>query len=182
MEALTRMAQRESGDLISRAAAGDEFALRTIMAEHHEDMRRVAAYVVGDSAIADEAAQAAWAVAWKKLDSVRDPSRLRPWLVSVAVNEAKQLMRKDRRRSQVEAAIDPSGEPGDVDPATGVALLDLRAALDRLDPDDRALLAMRYIAGFDSNELAVALGISPTGTRSRLRRLLDRLRRDLTDG
>ena len=60
--------------------------------------------------------------------------------------------------------------------------MDLRAALDRLDPDDRALLAMRYVAGFDSNELALALGISPAGTRSRLKRLLDRLREDLTDG
>ena len=38
-------------------------------------------------------------------------------------------------------------------------------AMSRLDPDDRALLAMRYVAGFDSNELATATGISPSGTR-----------------
>ena len=37
--------------------------------------------------------------------------------------------------------------------------VDLRAALLRLDPDDRALLAMRYVAGFDSTELATATGI-----------------------
>jgi DNA-directed RNA polymerase specialized sigma24 family protein len=49
--------------------------------------------------------------------------------------------------------------------------VDLRAALSRLDPDDAALLAMRYVAGFDSNELALATGISPPRTRSRIERL-----------
>ena len=68
------------------------------------------------------------------------------------------------------------------DPATGVTGLDLRAAMSRLDPDDRALLALRFIAGFDSNELAAATGISPSGTRSRIERLLRRLREDLRDG
>ena len=49
-------------------------------------------------------------------------------------------------------------------------------------PTIRALLAMRYVAGFDSNELAIATGISPSGTRSRIERLLKRLREDLSDG
>jgi DNA-directed RNA polymerase specialized sigma24 family protein len=60
--------------------------------------------------------------------------------------------------------------------------LDLLAAMDRLDPDDRALIAMRYVAGFDATELSVAIGISPPGTRARLARILVRLRQELTDG
>ena len=72
-----------------------------------------------------------------------------------------------------------SSEPGGVDPATGIDNMDLDSALDRLDPEERALLAMRYVAGFDATELAAALGISPSGTRTRLERLLSRLRRDL---
>ena len=60
--------------------------------------------------------------------------------------------------------------------------MDLRAALARLAPDDAALLAMRYVVGFDSNELALAIGISPSGTRSRIERLLNRLREELSDG
>ena len=87
------MAQPDRTDLIASAAAGDEVAFRQIIATHHDDMRRVCSYVTRDEAVADEAAQAAWSVAWKKIGSVRDPARLRPWLVSVAVNEAKQLLR-----------------------------------------------------------------------------------------
>ena len=40
---------------------------------------------------------------------------------------------------------------------------------------------MRYVAGFDSTELALATGISASGTRSRIERLLKRLREDLGD-
>jgi RNA polymerase sigma-70 factor (ECF subfamily) len=181
MEALTRMAQPDRGDALASAAAGDELAFRRIIAEHHDDMRRVCSYVTRDESVAEEAAQAAWSIAWRKIGSVRDPSRLRPWLVSVAVNEAKQLLRRRRRRADIEVVADAIGETGGIDPATGIAVLDLRAALDRLDPDDRALLAMRYVAGFDSNELATAIGISPSGVRSRIERIRARLRQELGD-
>ena len=175
------MTARQQSDVLASAAAGDEGAFRRIIAEHHEDMRRVCQAISGDHAIADEAVQVAWLVAWKKLDKVHGPDQLRPWLVSVAVNEAKQLVRKRRRRAEIEVFADASGEPGGIDPATGVVAVDLRAALSRLEPDDAALLAMRYVAGFDSNELAAATGISPSGTRSRIERALKRLREDLDD-
>lgn len=176
------MADRQRAGLLAAAAAGDEIAFRHIIAEHHEDMRRVATYVAGDRALAEEATQAAWLRAWKKIGDVRDEAHLRPWLVSVAANEAKRVLHKRRRRSEIEVAVDVTGEPGGIDPASGIAGIDLWEALARLDPDDRILLAMRYIAGFDSNELAAATGISPSGTRSRLERLLKRLRKDLADG
>jgi RNA polymerase sigma-70 factor (ECF subfamily) len=181
MGAMTQTADRQASVLAS-AAAGDEVAFRRIIAAHHEDMRRVAAYVAGDPTIAEEATQAAWVIAWKKLGNVRDEAHLRPWLVSVAANEAKRLLRRRRRRAEFEVPVDSSEAPGGIDPATGVAEIDLDEAMARLDPDDRALLAMRYVAGFDSNELTAATGISPSGTRSRLERLLRRLREDLNDG
>ena len=180
MEALTRMATRQQSDTLASAAAGDEIAFQHIITAHHEDMRRVCLAISGDHAIADEAVQGAWLIAWKKLAKVRDEAHLQPWLVSVAANEAKRVLRKRRRRGEVEVAIDVTGEPGGFDPATGISSMDLNAALDRLDPDDRALLAMRYVAGFDSNELALALGISPSGTRNRLERLRKRLREELS--
>jgi RNA polymerase sigma-70 factor (ECF subfamily) len=180
MEVVTQMADRDRADLLTAAAAGDEIAFRRIIAEHHDDMRRVAIAIARDPAVAEEATQAAWLIAWKKIGDVRDEANLRPWLVSVAANEVKRILRKRRRRAEVEIATDVSGQPGGIDPATGVDVMDLRSSLRRLDPDDRALLAMRYVAGFDSNELATALGISPSGTRNRLERLRKRLRQELS--
>ena len=105
-------------------------------------------------AIAEEATQAAWVIAWRKLGNVRDEAHLRPWLVSMAANEAKRLLRKRRRRAELEVAVDLSEAPGGIDPATGVAEIDLDEAMATLGPDDRELLAMRYVAGaFVANEI-----------------------------
>jgi RNA polymerase sigma-70 factor, ECF subfamily len=182
MEAVTRMADREQAGVLAAAVAGDEIAFRRIIAEYHDDMRRVALSIARDRAVAEEATQAAWLIAWKKIGDVRDDVSLRPWLVSVAANEAKRVLRRRRRRAEVELIANASDQDGGIDPATGIDAMDLRAALRRLDHDDRALLAMRYVAGFDSNELAIALGISPSGTRNRLERLCKRLRQELSDG
>ena len=66
MEVVTRMADRSGSDVLASAAAGDEIAFRRIIAAHHEDMRRVCLCIAAIHAIADEATQAAWVIAWKK--------------------------------------------------------------------------------------------------------------------
>ena len=165
---------------VALAVAGDEAAFARIVRAHHDDMTRVCFVICGDLDLADEAVQAGWAIAWRKLGSLRDPSRLRPWLVSVAANEARQLLRSRRRRTVVELAVGEASPTG-FDPSRHVEDLDLANALARLNPDDRALLALRYVAGFDSTELAQVTGRSASGTRARLARLLERLRGELSD-
>ena len=176
---MTPTADWDLSRVVASAVAGDEVAFARIVSAFHPEMHRVCAFVCGDQAIAEEAAQAAWLIAWRKLGSVREPERLRPWLVSIAVNQAKDLLRQRRRRSEIEVVAEASDERSGRDPATRVASIDLEAALERLAPDDRALLAMRYVAGFNATELSVALGISPSGTRSRLEKLIASLRREL---
>jgi DNA-directed RNA polymerase specialized sigma24 family protein len=102
--------------------------------------------------------------------------------VSIAVNQARDLLRKGRRRSDAELLANARAVAAGIDPATGIDALDLLAAMDRLTPDDRALIAMRYVAGFDATELSAAARLSPSGTRARLARILARLREDLVDG
>jgi RNA polymerase sigma-70 factor (ECF subfamily) len=181
MEGMARTVETELSGTVASAVAGDDLAFERIVSSYHEDMRRVCAVMCHDEEVAEEAVQSAWAIAWRKLDTLDDHRCLRPWLVSVAVNEAKLLLRRRGRRSGVEVSADPSSVASEPDPALDPTGLDLRRALARLDPEDRALLAMRYVAGFDSTELAAAIGLSPSGTRNRLQRLLTRLRRELGD-
>ena len=180
MTVLTSRLGDAHGDLVRAAAAGDEVAFTRIVAAHHDDMVRVGYVVCGDADLADEAVAAAWLIAWRKLGDLREPDRLRPWLVSIAANEARQAVRRRRRHGVVELAV-ADGAVADDDPAVRATDIDLMNALARLDPDDRALLALRYVAGFDSTELARATGRSASGTRARLARLLDRLRTELRD-
>lgn len=165
---------------VADAAAGDRDALARIVGAHHDDMARICFVICGDQDLAQDAVQAAWPVAWRKLDTLRDPDRLRPWLMAIAANEARQILRRRQRHQVVEIAVADVGSER-LDPAASAALLDLAAALRRLSPDDRALLALRYVAGFDASEIATAMGMSASGVRSRLSRLIQRLRTELDD-
>jgi RNA polymerase sigma factor (sigma-70 family) len=168
------------GAAVAQAVAGDEAAFARIIRAHHDDMTRVCFLICADLDVADDAVQSAWLIAWRKLKELRDPARLQPWLVSIAANEARQVLRRRRRSPVLQIEVMDTLTP-ESDPAGRIGDLDLANALARLDPDDRALLALRYVAGFDSTELARATGRSPSGTRARLARLLDRLRKDLGD-
>src|SRR5512143_4076703 len=125
MTSMTGSADEALARAIPLAASGDHAAFARIVQAHHGDMTRVCYIVCGDLDLADEAVQAAWAIAWAKLGTLKDPERLRPWLVSVAANEARQILRRRRRRSVVElsvsatsrgalAAEDPAGRTVDL--------------------------------------------------------------------
>jgi RNA polymerase sigma-70 factor (ECF subfamily) len=167
---------------VRQAAAGDAVAFARIVAAYHVDMTRVAFVVSGgDQDLADDAVQGAWSVAWRKLGTLRDPTRIKPWLVSVAANETRQLCRGRRRRAVAEIDLGP-GVVTDRDPAERSDVLDLADALQGLSADERALLALRYEAGLDSGEIGRLTGRPAATVRWRLARLVARLREELTDG
>ncbi len=160
------------------AAGGDEAAFATIAATFHDEMVRVAYVVGGDWALAEDATQAALWKAWRKLPSLRDADRVRPWLLAVAANEMRQISRHRHRGAIVEIELQPdAGAPADLPDVIG--RVDLANALRRLSVDDRDLLALRYVAGLDSAEIGAQRGLTASGVRTRLTRLLGRLRKDL---
>jgi RNA polymerase sigma-70 factor (ECF subfamily) len=165
---------------LQQAVAGDEAAFARIVAAYHADMIRVAYGICGEPDLALDAVQAAWFIAWRKLRTVRDPERLRSWLVAVAANEARHVVRRQRPGRVVEISLDPPDRVAP-DPAAGIRRLDLVNALRRLKADERSLIAMRYGAELDSTEIGSLLGISASGVRARLSRLMGRLRKELDD-
>lgn len=162
------------------AARGDQYAFARIVAAHHDDLSRVAYVICHDPELTQDAVQQAWSIAWRQLPKLRDPTRLRPWLVSIAANEARQIIRRNRRRNLVELDLE-SGLVHGAEASDWGSSVDLRNALSRLSAEDRALLALRYVAGLDSTELSRYTGLSPSGTRARLARLLATLRQELHD-
>ena len=163
---------------IAEAAAGDAEALARIVGAHHDDMARIAYVIAGDADLAQDAVQIAWPIAWRKLGALREPDRLRAWLMAIAANEARRLVRARGRQRVVELDVADVGTRR-ADPAARPGLTDLAIALGRLSPEDRTLLAMRHVAGFDATEIGRELGMSASGVRSRLSRLLERLRGEL---
>jgi RNA polymerase sigma-70 factor, ECF subfamily len=164
--------------VLIRASTGDAKALAQIMAAHSGDMARVCMVVCGDPDVTIEAVQAAWVEAWPRLGSLRDSARLRPWLMTIAANKARQLLRSASRRRSYEGSITPAAA---IDPGSRAELLDLAEAVSHLQPDDRRLLGLRFAVGLTSEEIARELGGSASAIRGRLARVVKRLRLELRD-
>ena len=78
------MGNQTVASTVALAGAGDEAAFARLVATYHADMARVAFAACGDRELAEDAVQSAWLVAWRKLHSLRDPARVRPWLLASA--------------------------------------------------------------------------------------------------
>jgi RNA polymerase sigma factor (sigma-70 family) len=143
---------------------------------NHADLMRLAYGICGDVDLAADAVQAAWQSAWRQLDDVREMAAVRSWLLSITANQARRLMRRRRLRQVLElrAIGEQPGHERETD-------LDLVSALRRLGPRDRQLLALRYSLGLTSEEIGAQVGLSASGVRVRLGRVLAQLRKELTD-
>jgi RNA polymerase sigma-70 factor (ECF subfamily) len=169
-------AQGSLEDLARRAADGDIAAFARIVRLHNEDMTRVAFVIVGDPAAAAAATEAAWFSAWPGLRRKRTPEALGSWLCSLAAAEATCLAK--RRDARGATALELDDRPNDLPPSHAADLVAddaLASALARLDPADRALLALRHVAGLSMAEVSQAVRRSRPPVEARLSRLRDDL-------
>lgn len=142
--------------LVRLAARGDEAAFARIVRLHHADMVRVCFVVTGDVDLAREAVAAAWPAAWRRLGRLRTPDDLRPWLCSIAANEACRRMAGRGHGSAAGVVPGEADEDASSGAAGHAADVGLARVLARLTPAERARLALRCVAGLDGTELDTA--------------------------
>jgi len=155
--------------LIELAQAGDRQALERLLARHEPDVRRFAQRMCGTSDDAEEAAQEALVVAFRRIGAFRRAARFTTWLFTIVRREcARRWRRVSRHRPLPDAlaAADADGSGADREQVVA-AVADALAAL---GPDDRALLVLRDIDGRSGDEVAACLGISLAAQKSRLHR------------
>jgi RNA polymerase sigma factor (sigma-70 family) len=156
--------------------ARDQAAFTELVENHDADLVRLCFVVCGDIDMSRDATQNTWHHLWSRPPRLRDASKLRHWLLAVAANEARQLAPRRRTgRLREHHRLKADG------PRASESSLDLARVLDRLDSGDRGLLALRYMLELSSDEIGAVLGFSAEGARSRLHRLLARIRKDLQD-
>ncbi len=177
MDASADVPLAEDAVLLGALHEHDQAAFTQLVAGLDLELVRLAYVITGDRQAAEDAAQAAWERLWEKPPQLRDSSKLRSWLLTVCANGARQAARRRRRGAALEAQS-RSDRPSPVDLAADLA--DLQVALSRLSFADRELLGLRFAVGLASSEIAEHLGLSPEGARTRLHRLLQRLRQELS--
>jgi RNA polymerase sigma-70 factor (ECF subfamily) len=169
-------------ELALRAQRGDGRAFAELVEPHREIVFRVAYLLTRDAAEAEDAAQDALVKAWRALGRFRPDAPLRPWLLRIAANEARNRRRGAGRREGLAlraAAAEGSGEaaPSPEDAALAAAeRRRLLAALESLPEPSRLVLQLRYLLDLSEDDTAAALGVRRGTVKSRTARALERLR------
>lgn len=141
--------------------------------------------VCADDGLAEDVVQEAFLAFWRAPDRF-DPQRGRfsTWMLTLVHHRAVDAVRRQSaigRRTvppleNGEERSAPAGPGADLDALVAVEAGQIRAALDRLPPDQRTALALAYFGGFTQREVAAQLGV-PLGTvKSRMFTGIRRLR------
>ena len=172
----------DESELIARAQRGDAAAYEEIVLRYQQVAFRTAYVITGSSADAEDAAQEGFVKAYRALGRFRLSSEIRPWLLRIVANEARNRARSSGRRHQLELRLAEGFRQGDAAPspeAVAVASDERRrllAMVSALSEEDRQVIASRYFLQLSGEETAAALGIAEGTVKSRLSRALVRLR------
>ena len=179
----TPSAESDERRLIAAAKAGDKRAYGQLVARHQAVAFRAACLITGSAAEAEDATQDACIKAWLALGRFRPASPFRPWLVKIAVNEARNRRRGAGRRAglalRVSTEVSEAAPSAEIEALAGAERAALAWGLARLRELDQLVIAVRYFLGLSEAEAAIALGVRLGTVKSRLSRALGRLRAQL---
>lgn len=161
-----------SADLVAAAIAGDTAAFREIVVAHQNLVAGVCYAALSERAAAEDAAQETFVVAWRRLDSLRDPDRLRPWLAGIARHVCRN--RRRARHTDPLHAADVSAEAPDAaaGPDQQAIAREEEQIVDRtlatLPDDYREVIVLYYRENQSAAEVAAALELTEEAVRQRL--------------
>jgi RNA polymerase sigma-70 factor (ECF subfamily) len=188
LSSIARPAADET-ELIQRARQGDAVAFGVLVERYQRRVAGVAMAVVHNQDDALELAQETFIRAYENLAKFESRSSFSTWLYRIAANLAIDLRRREGRRTMLrgeEAEIELERLPspqGDSFHTTARGELNtrLRAALEELTPEHRAVILLREVEGLSYDEISDVLQC-PRGTvMSRLHYARTRLRAILSD-
>ena len=155
-------------DLVERAQGGDREAFGALVGLISDRMYGLAARILRDNDLAEDALQGALISAWRQLPALRDPDRFEGWVRKVLVHACYAEARR-RRSWAANVRVLPVDGPAGADDLVSIDDRDqLDRAFRRLSVEQRAVFVLHHHEGRPLVEIAHTLGI-PAGTaRSRL--------------
>jgi len=188
--------------LVERLRNRDEQAFMELVERYGASMLRVAMSFVRSRAVAEEVVQDAWIGVLRGIDRFEGRSSLKTWLFRIVVNNAKTRGEREARSMPFTAVVDepaveperflgadhplfPGGwsSPPHAWPEEKLEAKEVRGVIDgvisELPPQQRQVITLRDVLGFDAEETCNALGLTEVNQRVLLHRARSRVRRAL---
>lgn len=135
----------------------------------------IARQYVKDEHVAEDVAQEAFLRAYRSLDGLREPGRVKTWLYALTRNAAIDWLRANRRKASSLDSIEEADmeAPTAPEPAGGDRLEKLKKVLESMRADYRELILLRYFDGLSYQEIAETLGMTVGAVGEKLSRVRD---------
>lgn len=180
----------DEGDLVARARAHEEAAVRTIIQRYNRRLYRIARGILRDDSEAEDAVQDTYLKAFTHLGNFRGEARIGTWLCRIAMNEALERLRRRRPMLDWNAMAETGDASADIirmplkasqpDPERATAQHQIKRLLereiDRLPDEFRMVVIARVVEEMSVEDTASLLNIEPATVKTRLHRARDRLR------
>lgn len=172
--------------------AGDEKAFEQLVIQESPRLFRVIVRILGDDDEVQSILQETFLQAYQRMHTFRKESKLTTWLYAIGINLARASLRKSRRLSSLEdqevERMQPDFNrgmfvetPAVWDPSKVTELSDrqqlVRRGIEQLPEDYRAIVVLRDIEEYSTDEVAKMLDISSGAVRVRLHRARGALRK-----
>jgi RNA polymerase sigma-70 factor (ECF subfamily) len=167
--------------LVLAARSGDVEAFGSLVRHESAAAYRLALSILFSPADSEDATQKAWSRAWVALPRLRDVERWGPWFRQIVVRSAIDRARALHGVKEVpldEAIQHPAGSFEQQAERREV----LTRLMNRIRPEDRAILSLRYLLDLPVHQVAAEMGLSEGTVKSRLHRLLARLQEESRSG
>ncbi|NNF04742.1 MAG: RNA polymerase sigma factor [Rhodothermales bacterium] len=176
------------GVLVTAAADGDRRAFRELMDRYIDDVSRTVAGMLGAGQEVDDIVQDAFIRLYRALPTFRGDASVKTYVTRIAINRSLDELRARKRRrwlrpwEEVEGQDELAGE-GYASDETELDDRDrlLRQAVNTLPATQRAVVVLRMIEEYSTEETADILGIAYGTVLSRLKRGLDKLKDTLAE-
>jgi RNA polymerase sigma-70 factor, ECF subfamily len=199
------LAAANERQLIEALRAGDQAAFEQLIRMYNASLLRVARLYVSSRSVAEEVVQETWLGVLNGIGRFEGRSSLKTWIFRILTNVAKTRGVRESRSipfSALEGAepaveperflppddpVDPGGWAVPPAPLPEQALLAretlavIEAAIDALLPAQRAVITLRDVEGWSSDEVRNALELSETNQRVLLHRARSKVRRALEE-
>jgi len=179
LAAMQRLETRSDEELMADYVAGDERAFNELFRRLAPPLLAILRRRFGRAADADDLLQQTFLQLHRARRDFRPGTRLRPWVMTIAMNVARDHLRRCRRRPEARLLDDsiaaPAPEP-EPDPRVAIRV---RTALGGLPASQREIIEQHFFEKRPYEQIASALGSSACALRVRAHRGYLTLRRAL---